>query len=148
MSKPRGIRNNNPLNIRLGSQWHGLRRKQTDKNFCQFITIEYGYRAAFRLFKTYYDTYSLRNLSSIIGRWAPPTENNTDIYVETVKNFFMFYTGKMLNEAEELPRPEADSATWCAIVRAMTAVECGAKWAHSPYVPSSIKTGWLMAFDK
>ena len=35
---PRGIRNNNPLNIRRTAkdQWKGLRAKQTDASFCQY----------------------------------------------------------------------------------------------------------------
>ena len=50
---PRGIRNNNPLNIRRGaSQWQGLKRRQTDKDFCQFVTVAYGYRAALRAQRT------------------------------------------------------------------------------------------------
>ena len=43
---PRGIRNNNPLNIRRSKdQWQGLRAQQTDASFCQFETLEYGWRA-------------------------------------------------------------------------------------------------------
>ena len=53
---PRGIRNNNPLNIRRGKdQWQGLRAQQTDASFCQFESLEYGWRAAFYLLtRTYY----------------------------------------------------------------------------------------------
>ena len=53
---PRGIRNNNPLNIRRSKdQWQGLRAQQTDAQFCQFETLEYGWRAAFYLLtRTYY----------------------------------------------------------------------------------------------
>jgi len=44
---PRGIRNNNPLNIRRGKdQWQGLRAQQTDTSFCQFESLEYGWRVA------------------------------------------------------------------------------------------------------
>ena len=39
---PRGIRNNNPLNIRRTAkdQWKGLRAQQTDASFCQFESME------------------------------------------------------------------------------------------------------------
>ena len=41
---PRGIRNNNPLNIRRGKdQWQGLRAQQTDASFCQFESLDYGW---------------------------------------------------------------------------------------------------------
>ena len=35
--KPRGIRNNNPLNIvQTNDKWQGLREKQYDKRFCEY----------------------------------------------------------------------------------------------------------------
>ncbi len=58
---PRGIRNNNPLNIRRSKdKWKGLRAVQADAQFCQFETLEYGWRAAFYLLtRTYYHKYRL-----------------------------------------------------------------------------------------
>ena len=57
----RGLRNNNPLNIRRNNtKWQGLSVTQTDKSFFQFKTMAYGYRAAFKTLQTYifnkYDT--------------------------------------------------------------------------------------------
>lgn len=57
----RGLRNNNPLNIRRNNtKWQGLSATQTDKSFFQFKTMAYGYRAAFKTLQTYilnkYDT--------------------------------------------------------------------------------------------
>ena len=51
----RGIRNNNPLNIRRSKdKWQGLKTLQTDAQFCQFETMAYGWRAAFvMLTRTY-----------------------------------------------------------------------------------------------
>lgn len=49
----RGERNNNPGNIRHGSKWQGLSAEQTDKDFCQFISPEYGIRAIYKLLQTY-----------------------------------------------------------------------------------------------
>mgnify|MGYP003533551919 FL=1 len=47
MKQSRGIRNNNPLNIRLSAdKWQGMREEQTDKAFVQFKSMAYGYRAA------------------------------------------------------------------------------------------------------
>ena len=52
--KPRGIRNNNPLNIvQTKDKWQGLRVKQYDKRFCEFIDMAHGYRAAFVILKNY-----------------------------------------------------------------------------------------------
>ena len=45
--KPRGIRNNNPLNIRrTNTVWQGMKEELTDKEFVEFISMAYGYRAA------------------------------------------------------------------------------------------------------
>ena len=83
----RGLRNNNPLNIRRNNtKWQGLSVTQTDKSFFQFKTMAYGYRAAFKTLQTYifnkYDTDkdgTANELEDVIMRWAPPCENNTDV---------------------------------------------------------------------
>ena len=78
---PRGIRNHNPLNIRRNGkdQWKGLAEAQNDAAFCQFKSLEYGWRAAFILLtRTYYHKYRLYTIRGIINRWAPPNENKTD----------------------------------------------------------------------
>lgn len=82
MKMTRGIRNNNPLNIRHGrSRWAGMRPTQTDPAFVQFESMEMGYRAAFLLLQTYRRRYGLRTLRQIIFRWAPPSENHTYVYL-------------------------------------------------------------------
>ena len=49
MSLPRGLRNNNPGNIRITKdKWQGLREKQEDKSFFQFTEMKWGYRALIR----------------------------------------------------------------------------------------------------
>lgn len=82
---PRGLRNNNPLNIRKSKdKWVGLASKQTDKSFFQFKSLSYGFRAAFVLIHNYMQMYRLTNITQIISRWAPPNENNTAAYVAKV----------------------------------------------------------------
>ena len=76
---PRGIRNNNPLNIRRTAkdQWKGLRAQQTDASFCQFESLEYGWRAAFYLLtRTYYHKYRLSTYVENVCRLTgiPPDE--------------------------------------------------------------------------
>lgn len=47
---PRGLRNNNPGNIRRNSDvFQGEIRPSKDKSFKQFETMPYGYRAIFRI---------------------------------------------------------------------------------------------------
>lgn len=83
----RGYRNNNPLNIRRnGIRWKGLRQAQSDSEFFQFQEMVYGYRAAIKILRTYQRRYKLYSLREMIGRWAPPFENDTEAYVQTVAN--------------------------------------------------------------
>lgn len=79
----RGIRNNNPLNIRRGHNWKGLRPTQTDAAFCQFTSIEWGIRAAVLILASYARKH-VRTIEEIITRWAPPSENNTRRYIQMV----------------------------------------------------------------
>lgn len=80
----RGIRNNNPGNIRRGQKWQGLSPLQTDNEFCVFSRPEYGIRALCRVLRTYQAKYGLRDVRSIINRFAPPSENNTESYIHSI----------------------------------------------------------------
>ena len=128
----RGIRNNNPLNIRRSStHWQGARKEQTDKSFVQFETMAYGYRAAWKVLQTYYERFCTQGkpftVRNIIERWAPPTENDTDAYVRAVVKL------SGLGGNENMPRPkhywnfeEVDKLV--RLIRAMVCVENGIKW--------------------
>ena len=84
----RGIRNNNPGNIRHGDKWVGLCKEQTDPAFCQFETPEYGIRALVKLLRNYQKGFQAKGWSTtverIINRYAPPIENNTEAYIKHV----------------------------------------------------------------
>lgn len=85
LSIVRGLRNNNPGNIRLGQPWQGLRETQTDGAFAQFISMEYGIRALCKVLFTYAEKHGLRNIAGIISRWAPPQDkNDTPAYINFV----------------------------------------------------------------
>lgn len=81
---PRGFRNNNPLNIRKGSNWKGLALVQSDKSFCVFEEMRFGIRAALYLLLKYYKKYNLHTLYDIISRWAPDFENDVWNYCKIV----------------------------------------------------------------
>lgn len=81
----RGIRNNNPGNIRHGSSnWQGMSATQTDSEYIQFDNPVYGIRAIAKLLKNYQSRYGLNTIQEIISRWAPPSENVTGSYVKHV----------------------------------------------------------------
>ncbi|MEN4702919.1 structural protein [Pantoea agglomerans] len=85
-NKSRGIRNNNPGNIRWGDEWQGLvpQAQRTDKSFCEFISSEYGIRAMIIILRNYQSKYGLKTITGIVKRWAPPNENDTQAYIRSV----------------------------------------------------------------
>lgn len=87
---PRGIRNNNPLNIKRGNNFKGEVRVPTDRVFEQFTEMTWGVRAAFLVLRTYIQRYGLKKLSQIIKRWAPCEENNVNSYINAVCKYSRF----------------------------------------------------------
>lgn len=82
---PRGIRNNNPLNIRYNQRncWKG--QTGTDGQFCKFSAPKFGVRAAVKILKKYAGQNSKASILEIINKWAPRSDgNNTDAYIATV----------------------------------------------------------------
>lgn len=83
--EPRGIRNNNPGNIRkTKDKWLGLREVQTDKEFFQFESMAWGYRAMLKVLINYRKLYDCWTIGDFIRRWAPHKENDTRGYIKTV----------------------------------------------------------------
>ena len=85
-AKARGIRNNNPGNIRhAGTLWQGQSKAQSDKAFITFNTPEMGIRAMARILLNYQIHHKLDTVDGIIHRWAPPKDHNdTPAYVNAV----------------------------------------------------------------
>lgn len=82
---PRGIRNNNPLNIRYNQRncWKG--QTGTDGQFCKFSSVRFGIRAAVKILVKYAGPDSKASILEIINKWAPRSDgNNTNAYISTV----------------------------------------------------------------
>ena len=122
---PRGLRNNNPLNIRISSiQWQGKIAENTDGAFEQFISLEYGLRAGLVNIRTYIKRDHLDSISVIIPKWAPALDgNDVRAYVRLVSNKSSVPATRRLsyNDRYEL----------CRIVWAMAWVECGQEISFS-----------------
>ena len=121
MSIPRGIRNNNPLNIRRSKdKWKGMRAVQSDAQFCQFESLEWGWRAAFYLLtRTYYHKYRLFTIRAIVTKWAPAIENNTKAYIANVSRLTGIGPDKPIGIPSERP------ARWMMVGVAMAIQENG-----------------------
>jgi hypothetical protein len=79
----RGIRNNNPGNIKKSeTKWKG--KIGEDGKFEIFDTPENGIRALTKIIKTYNNKYNLNTIAGIIKRWAPPHENDTKSYIKNI----------------------------------------------------------------
>lgn len=82
---PRGLRNNNPLNIEAGSFTQGQPGfAGSDGRFAKFESPDQGTAAASKLLDTYQSKYGLNTPAGIIGRWAPQGENNSNAYAATI----------------------------------------------------------------
>ena len=114
---PRGIRNNNPLNIRIGNVWLGEVLDPTDPDFEQFTSMTYGVRAGFVLIRRYIRHYHRTTVPQVIAAWAPSTENNTNAYVDRVCQL------SGIQPDEQLKYENIDQMI--RLVDAMIVVECG-----------------------
>lgn len=84
-SDPRGLRNNNPLNLSYVPGQAGLDpAAPTDGRFGRYTTPEDGIAAAVGQLRSYQTDHGLATPQGMISRWAPPSENNTAAYVRNV----------------------------------------------------------------
>ena len=140
---PRGIRNNNPLNIRRGhDHWQGMRRWQHDPKFCQFQSMPWGLRAAFLVLRSYVTCHGLNTLEQIVTRWAPPRENNTQAYL----CFVVAETGWPANRP--VPPMRAAEPFWPRLVAAMAKEECGKRvFEHRMITMSQVWCGYRLSLQ-
>lgn len=110
----RGVRNKNPLNIRVGCQWLGETPVNTDGSFEQFTSMLWGLRAGFILIKRYINRYNCNTIAKIISRWAPPSENRTNVYIDFVAREAGYPADKVLT---------FDDVVILDVVRAMCRME-------------------------
>lgn len=127
---PRGIRNNNPGNIRYtGTRWQGLASPSSDGEYCIFKNVRYGIRAMAKILNSYAGR-GLVSIDQIINTWAPESENNTTAYIFSV--------------AQKLgvdPREPLDKNDWPALIGAIIYHENGAQ----PYSMQIINEGVALA---
>ena len=134
---PRGIRNNNPLNIRLDrdNRWQGKvpPKHNSDGAFEQFQDPIMGLRAAAVLLIAHYDRRHLDTIRKLVGVWAPPNENDTEAYARCVAE----ESGFGIDDPLDLH----DHACLRPILTAMIRVENG----RQPYTDAQIDAALVRA---
>ena len=132
----RGLRNCNPGNIRRSRvRYKGEVLPSHDKEFKQFCSMAYGYRAMFVLLDSYRRRYALNTLRQMLNRYAPPSENFTEGYIRFVSQ----KTG-ILPDEELNTRSERDMVP---IISAMSEIENGVSADRS-----MVLEGWRMFVNK
>lgn len=142
---PRGIRNNNPLNIRLvwRNKWKGQTPQPLplkgvggsgDGAFCQFESMKWGIRAAFILIHNYIHIYGLQTIKAIVSRWAPAEDHNDpDSYAARVREL-------MEKSSVNYRLDFCNGADMVRLVYAMAIVENGTRIGYH-----AIMEGYAMA---
>lgn len=125
----RGLRNNNPGNIRRSAAQYRGERPSDDKQFKRFVAAAWGYRAMFMLLHTYRVRYGLNTVSGMIARYAPPAENHTGRYAACVCR----WAGIGLQE----PLDTLAREDMVPVVAAMSRMENGV-----PAVMEDVSRGW------
>jgi len=112
---PRGIRNNNPGNIkRSSSQWMGLadasqmtKEQLREETFCVFTEPRWGLRAMAYLLLKYQRDYNCKSTWEIIQRWAPQSDNNHTLnyatYVASRANVGLHAAAKLTDPKIGIP---------------------------------------------
>jgi hypothetical protein len=125
-SAPRGIRNNNPGNLRKTSiPWQGKvpLSENTDGAFEQFYKYKYGIRAMLKDLHNDFRVDGLNTITKLINAYAPSSENDTGRYISDVSA----WTGIGANT------PLSDNyGTWKKLVIAMARKENGKVDAITP----------------
>jgi hypothetical protein len=132
----RGIRNNNPTNIRKGSDWKGLAEVQSDPAFCVFKHPKWGIRAFCVLMENYDKNYGINTVRGIVSRFAPDFENDTTSYMEHICSQMCVKRDEKLDLQNHL--------IMLKLCKAIIKHECGCV----PYTDNEIMVGVELALGK
>lgn len=136
---PRGYTANNPGNIRSDgvTQWEGA-NLPAEGEFLTFDTPHHGIRALARILRNYGRRHGINTVEGAVGRYAPPSENDTGAYAAGVRNL----TGIRPNQEIDL----TDVNTVQRLVPAFMSREIGPNYAGT-YSPSVVSNAVNAAFN-
>lgn len=105
----------NPLNIRTSSHYNWNGQQGSTRGFCNFESVTLCRRAGAYLLMRSYRRAGCKTIAQVIKRWAPPTENETNAYIDYVSK-----------RAGLLPTANlAFDSDYCAVLAAMEIFEQG-----------------------
>ncbi|EBF6938626.1 transglycosylase [Salmonella enterica subsp. enterica] len=139
-AKNRNYRNNNLGTLVFANQEGATLESPNAKGeqrFARFNTPEEGIRALANQVSSYYNGTSaaagyqkLQTVSSIISKWAPPNENNTNQYIDNVSK----YLGVSPNEKIDVSNPEVMTQ----LVRAIATKEGGNPAVNNEFIKNAL----------
>lgn len=119
----RGVRNSNPGNLRKSKdQWEGA--IGDDGEFVIFDSPESGIRALAKNLQSY-GRQGYDSIEKIINRWAPPNENDTQSYIDSVVSA----TGIPATQSLDLSDPD----TLSSLAQAISFHETGSRYDPEVY---------------
>lgn len=119
----RGVRNSNPGNLRKSKdQWEGA--IGDDGEFVIFDSPESGVRALAKNLQSY-GRQGYDSIEKIINRWAPPNENDTQSYIDSVVSA----TGIPATQSLDLSDPD----TLSSLAQAISFHETGSRYDPEVY---------------
>lgn len=119
----RGVRNSNPGNLRKSKdQWEGA--IGDDGEFVIFDSPESGVRALAKNLQSY-GRQGYDSIEKIINRWAPPNENDTKSYIDSVVSA----TGIPATQSLDLSDPD----TLSSLAQAISFHETGSRYDPEVY---------------
>lgn len=119
----RGVRNSNPGNLRKSKdQWEGA--IGDDGEFVIFDSPESGVRALSKNLLSY-GRQGYDSIEKIINRWAPPNENDTQAYIDSV----VAATGIPATQSLDLSDPD----TLSSLAQAISFHETGSRYDPEVY---------------
>ena len=122
---PKGIRLCNPLNIeRSSATWQGLVEQSRESRFCEFHTLEYGWRAAIINIAVTYRNRGWNTSEKIINHWAPAPENDPKAYIGFVSSFSGIPKDKVLEDIRK------DVSEYRLVLIGMAKFEQGIRWIN------------------
>lgn len=95
----------NPMGIMRvpGVTWAGQAQVQSDDRLVTFIGPGWGIRAGVKTLHTYQTKDNVKTMREAIQRWAPPTENNTEAYIDDICDRCSVGEDDVINFANVMP---------------------------------------------